>query len=174
MDVVRGRFRLLDLLSGRHIRMLSLLTSHLPPVPRFLESRVTGLNPSSTGWLPSKPSWLLELDVARGRQRIGRPALSTPLAAGSQTTTVRTTGKRTLSVPLKAGKQPLLPATAVARGKPRLLLTLLPLPPDPPLSTLPSLPSTLLPLPLDRPQSTLPSPLWTLSDLLLTSLPGVD
>merc|ERR1711928_241062 len=88
---------------------------------------------------------------------IGRPALSTPLAAGSQTTTVRITGKRTLSVPLKAGKQPLLPATAVARGKPRLLLTLLPLPPDPPLSTLPSLPSTLLDLLLAQLRSTMPS-----------------
>merc|ERR1712181_140020 len=54
---------------------------------------------------------------------------------------------------------------AAARGKPRPLLTLLPLHQDPPQSTMPSLPSTLLPLPLDRPQSTMPSPLWTLSDL---------
>merc|ERR1711970_1371938 len=65
--------------------------------------------------------------------------------------TVRTTGKRTSCVPLKAGKQPLLPGMAVARGKPRPLLT-------------------LLPLPLDPPQSTMPSPLWTLSDLHLGQL----
>merc|ERR1719397_2336206 len=82
----------------------------------------------------------------------------------------RTTGRRTLSVPPRAGRQPLLPATDVGKGKPRPLLTLLPLPPDPALSTLPSLPSTLLHLPLDQPQSTLPSPLWTLSDLLLAQL----
>merc|ERR1719397_1052972 len=82
----------------------------------------------------------------------------------------RTTGRRTLSVPPRAGRQPLLPATDVGRGKPRPLSTLLLLPPDPPLSTLPSLPSTLLHLPQDQPQSTLPSPLWTLSDLPLGQL----
>merc|ERR1719397_2076877 len=82
----------------------------------------------------------------------------------------RTTGRRTLSVPPRAGRQPLLPATNVGRGKPRPLSTLLLLPPDPPLSTLPSLPSTLLHLPQDQPQSTLPSPLWTLSDLPLGQL----
>merc|ERR1712037_952798 len=87
-----------------------------------------GLSLSSTGWLPSKPSWLQELDVARGRQRIGRPALSTPHATGRQTTTARTTGRRTLSVPPRVGRQPLLPATDVGRGKPRPLSTLLPLP----------------------------------------------
>merc|ERR1711934_383124 len=109
------------------------------------------------------------------------------------TTTARTTGRRTLSVPPRVGRQPLLQATDVGRGKPRPLLTLLPLPPDPALSTSPSLPSTLLHLPQDQPQSTLPSPLWTLSDLppapllstlhrpnstssrrRLTSLPGVN
>merc|ERR1739846_285751 len=98
---------------------------------------------------------LLELDVAgrgksrlldplNGRQWIGRPALSTPRATGRQTTTARTTGRRTLSVPPRVGRQPLLPATDVGRGKPRPLSTLLPLPPDPPLSTLPSLASILL------------------------------
>merc|ERR1712037_229834 len=152
-----------------------------------------GLSLSSTGWLPSKPSWLQELDVARGRQRIGRPALSTPHATGRQTTTARTTGRRTLFVPPRAGRQPLLPATDVGRGKPRLLLTLLPLPQDPALSTLPSLPSTLLHLPQDQPRSTMPSPASILLGLhpapplstlhrpnstssrrRLTSLPGVD
>merc|ERR1712037_1047401 len=128
-----------------------------------------GLSLSSTGWLPSKPSWLQELDVARGRQRIGRPALSTPHATGRQTTTARTTGRRTLSVPPRAGRQPLLPATDVGRGKPRPLSTLLPLPPDPPLSTLPSLPSTLShlhPAPL---LSTLHRPNSTSSRRRLTS-----
>merc|ERR1711971_835323 len=132
-------------------------------------------------------------DVARGQQRIGRPALSTRLAAGSQTTTVRTTGKRTSSVPLKAGKLPLLPATVVARGKLRPLLTLLPLPQDPPQSTMPSLLWTLLDLPLAQLRSTMPSlalisldlrlapllstmlrPSSTSSRRRLTSLPEVD
>merc|ERR1719397_2273075 len=105
----------------------------------------------------------------------------------------RTTGRRTLSVPPRAGRQPLLPATDVGRGKPRPLSTLLLLPPDPPLSTLPSLPSTLSDLPLGQLRSTMPSlasillglhpapPLSTLhrpnstsSRRRLTSLPGVD
>merc|ERR1719234_528657 len=167
----KGKSRLLDLLNGRHTRTLSLLILPHQLVPRFQESRETGPSPNSTGWLPSKQLLLLELDVARGRQQqIGRPALSTRLAAGNQTTTVRTTGKRTSSVPPKAGKLPLLPATVVARGKPRPLLTLLPLPPDPPLSTLPSLPSTLLPLPLAQPLSTLPSLPSTLLPLPLGQL----
>merc|ERR1719234_164756 len=156
LDVARrGKSRLLDPLSGKHTRTLSLLILPHQLVPRFQEWRETGPSPNSTGWLPSKQLLLLELDVARGKQQqIGRPALSTRLAAGNQTTTVRTTGKRTSSVPPKAGKLPLLPATVVARGKPRPLLTLLPLPPD-------------------RPQSTMPSPLWTLSDLLLGQLQSI-
>merc|ERR1719234_1649290 len=140
LDVARrGKSRLLDPLSGRHTRTLSLLTLPHQLAHKYQESRVTGPSLSSTGWLPSRPLLLQELDVARGRQQqIGKPALSTRLAAGNQTTTVRTTGKRTSSVPPKAGKLPLLPATAVARGKPRPLLTLLPLHQDPPLSTMPS------------------------------------
>merc|ERR1739844_707009 len=99
--------------------------------------------------------WLQELDGARGRQWIGRPALSTPRATGRQTTTARTTGRRTLSAPPRAGRQPLLLATDVGRGKPRPLSTLLPLHPAPLLST------------LHRPNS-------TSSRRRLTSLPGVD
>merc|ERR1712080_527116 len=93
------------------------------------------------------------------------------------------------SVPPRTGRPPLLLATDVGRGKPRPLSTLLPLPLDPPLSTLPSLLSTLLLLPLGQPRSTMPSlasillglhpatlprPNSTSSRRRLTSLPGVD
>merc|ERR1712083_487960 len=74
--------------------------------------------------------WLQERDVGRDKRQIG---------------------KRTLSDLPKAGRQPSLPATAVARGKPRL-------------------PWTLLPLHLDQPRSTSPSLLWTLSDQHLVLL----
>merc|ERR1712080_291172 len=79
-------------------------------------------------------------------------------------------GRGILSVPHRTGRPPLLLATDVGRGKPRPLSTLLPLPLDPPLSTLPSLPSTLLGL---HP-ATLPRPNSTSSRRRLTSLPGVD
>merc|ERR1712212_643897 len=79
-------------------------------------------------------------------------------------TTVRTTGKRTSSVLPKVGRQPLLPATVVARGKLRPLWILSDQLQDPPPSTLPSLPSTSSPPPQDPPRSTLPSPAWILWD----------
>merc|ERR1712004_589276 len=88
--------------------------------------------------------------------------------AGRPTTTVRTTGKRTSSALPKVGRQPLLPATVVARGKLRPLWTLSDQLPDPPPPTLPSLPSTLSPPPQDPPPST------TLSPLLTSSVPPPD
>merc|ERR1711973_233038 len=73
-------------------------------------------------------------------------------------------GKRTSSVLPKVGRQPLLPATVVARGKLRPLWTLSDLLPDPPPPTLPSLPSTSSVPPPDQARSTLPSPAWILWD----------
>merc|ERR1719153_2039663 len=90
--------------------------------------------------------------------------LSAPLRAGRPTTTVRTTGKRTSSVLPKVERQPLLPATVAARGKPRPLWTLSDQLLDPPPPTSPSLPLTSSPLPPDQARSTLPSPAWILWD----------
>merc|ERR1712083_354549 len=97
--------------------------------------------------------WLQERDVGRDKRQIG---------------------KRTLSDLPKAGRQLSLPATAVARGKPRLPWTLLPLPPDPPQSTSPSplwTSSDQRPAP---PQQTMLRPSSTSSRRLLTSSPGVE
>merc|ERR1712107_675189 len=104
------------------------------------------------------------LVARRGRPPAGRRTLSAPLRAGRPTTTVRTTGKRTSSVLPKVGRQPLLPATVVARGKLRPLWTLSDQLPDPPPPTLPSLHSTPSLPPQDQARSTLPSPAWILWD----------
>merc|ERR1712032_1431520 len=65
-----GRSLWSDPLNGRRTRTLSSPTLPHQLAPRFLESMETGPNPSSTGWLPSKVSWLLVMDVVRGRFRL--------------------------------------------------------------------------------------------------------
>merc|ERR1719234_2702679 len=132
MDVARGKFRLLDLPNGRRTRMLSSLTLHLPPVLRFPESRVTGLNPSSTGWLPSKQLLLLELDVARrGKSRLLDPLsgrhtrtlslLTLPHQLAHKYQESRVTGPSPSSTGWLPSKPLLLLVMDVARGRFRLL-----------------------------------------------------